>query len=215
MRCDEPIALGLVGDVGEFDADGAAVGGSELVDEVAEGSVEWPAEIALGDALVHVGGRQAELGEIEQGMGRAIVAEGIEVGDEMAELAVGVDEVFGFDAGFGLAGIELAGVGLAGGVECAGEAGGASAGGFEAGEECLPIRVYRSGVGLVLLIEPVDVVGIVTIDDVEGFHNGSNSRLPEELKPLIIGSSRIGTLALSLTRRRSDSNPRLQHIWSG
>ena len=72
---DQPIALGLVGDVDELDAERAAIGGAELFDQIAKRAVERALKIALGDALVHVGGRQAELGKIQQGMRRAIVAE--------------------------------------------------------------------------------------------------------------------------------------------
>ena len=69
----------------------------------------------------------------------------------MTEFAIRMDEVFGFDAGAGAAGVKLFRSGLAIGAESAGQAGGASAGGFETGEECLPVGIDRSGIGLVLL----------------------------------------------------------------
>ena len=81
---EEPIALGFVGDIGELDADGAAIGGAQLGEKIAKGSVERAEEIAVGDAFVQIGEPEAELAEFEERMGVAVVAEGVELGDEVA-----------------------------------------------------------------------------------------------------------------------------------
>src|SRR5438477_187840 len=66
---DEPVALGLVADVGELDADGAAVGVAELFDQVAEGAVGGALEAGGLDVAVEVVGGDVELGGVEQGVG--------------------------------------------------------------------------------------------------------------------------------------------------
>src|ERR1700722_19647057 len=88
----EPIALGLVGDAGEFDAEGSAVGCAEFFDQFAQCPTGPTGEAAAGYGAVEVSGGDSKICQFEQWMMRAIVAERVEVGDEMAEFAVGMDE---------------------------------------------------------------------------------------------------------------------------
>ena len=99
----------FVGDVHEFDAERAAIGRPELVDQIAKRAVERTLKIGVRDPLVHVGIGSGRTGKVEQGMAWPVVAERIEVGDEMAQLAIGMNQVFGFDTDPSLGGIGLVG----------------------------------------------------------------------------------------------------------
>jgi hypothetical protein len=90
---DEPFPLGFVGDVHELDADRAAVGRPQLLDQVAQGAVGRPQERPRSHLPVQVVDRQPELRQLQEGVRRAVVTERVEPGDEMAQLAVGVDQV--------------------------------------------------------------------------------------------------------------------------
>src|SRR5205823_12142766 len=90
----EPFALALVRDVGqEFRAERAAVGEAQFLDQVAQRPVERAVKTAADNLLVQVIGREAELRQVEQRMGGSVVAERIELGDEVPQLAVAVYEI--------------------------------------------------------------------------------------------------------------------------
>src|SRR5450755_1555952 len=94
-----------------------------------------------------------------------IVTEGIEIGDEMPQLAVGMNQGLRFNAGPSFRRADLLGS-----PEGPGQALRPAAGRSKTREKCLPVWVYRTRVRLVLFIQPVDVVRIRTIDDVKRFH---------------------------------------------
>ena len=89
----EPVALRLVGDADELNAERAAVGQAELLDQVAERAVGRAVESADADFAIQVRVCHSEVGQIEQWVVRAIVPERIEMGDEMSKLAIAVDQV--------------------------------------------------------------------------------------------------------------------------
>ena len=76
-----------------------------------------------------------------------------------------MDQVFDFNAGFGVMGLRGFLV-----AEGAGKGDGFAAGCFETGEEGSPVGVDGVGVGLILLVELVDVVGVCPVDEVQRFH---------------------------------------------
>jgi hypothetical protein len=82
-------------------------------------------------------GGQAELAQFQQRMAGAVVAERIEIGDEVAQFAVGVDQVLYFDAGGGVGGLGPS----AGRRQRRPMPPPLAAGGFESGEEGLPMRL--------------------------------------------------------------------------
>ncbi len=94
-----------------------------------------------------------------------IVAERIEIGDEMPQFAVGMNQVLGFNAG-----ARLVRAWLFGGVESSREVRRTAAGSGKTREKRLPIWVYRTRVGLILFVQTVDVVRVGAIDNVKRFH---------------------------------------------
>jgi hypothetical protein len=88
----QPRADARVLDVHVFDADGAAVGLAQRLEQVAQGCWAKADERAGIDDAIEVGIAQAELGEFQQRVAGAPLAERIEVGEEVAEVAIGVDE---------------------------------------------------------------------------------------------------------------------------
>src|ERR1700722_14979173 len=103
-----------------------------------------------------------------------IVAKGIEVRDEMPQLAVRLNQIFGLNPRAGLARVRLIRT-----PEPAGQARRPCPAvpaprpaprRFKSCKKCLPVWIYRTRVRLVLLVQPVDVIRIRSIDDVKRFH---------------------------------------------
>src|SRR5205823_10876742 len=88
----EPAADARVLDVQVLDADGAAVGLAEGVEQLAQGGARQADEVAGVEGAVEIAFVEAELGEVQQRVAGALLAERVEVGQEVAEVAVGVDE---------------------------------------------------------------------------------------------------------------------------
>src|SRR5689334_10105110 len=89
----EPIPLGFIADAGELDADRAAIGQPELLDQVAECAIGLPQKAAMPDDSIEVAGIHPEVVQMKQGMIRAIMPEGVQVSCRMSYLAVGVDQI--------------------------------------------------------------------------------------------------------------------------
>ncbi len=70
-----------------------AIGGLQLGEQVAQGAVGFAAKVGLADDAIKISIAHAELFEFEQGMAVAMVAQRIELGDEMAKFAVRVNQV--------------------------------------------------------------------------------------------------------------------------
>src|SRR5208283_2953528 len=70
-----------------------AVSRAEFVDEVAQRAVAWAAKIAVRNPLVQIIAGQAKLAQVEQGMAGTVVAERVEIGDEMPQFAVGMHQI--------------------------------------------------------------------------------------------------------------------------
>ncbi len=89
----EPVALLVVADVDQLDTEGTAVGFAQRLDELTERHVGETAERAGRNRSTEVVRAEAETLELEIGMGSRAVAEWVEVGDEVAEVAIRLDEV--------------------------------------------------------------------------------------------------------------------------
>ncbi len=89
----QPRAPLLVGDRQILDAERAAVGLGERRDELAERAAGAAAERLPVHDPVEIASVEAELLELQERVVTWAVAERIEVGDEVAELTVGVDEL--------------------------------------------------------------------------------------------------------------------------
>ena len=89
----EPFANLRVGDVHVFDADGSAVGFAEGVDQLAERAAFEAEEMAGVERLVHVEFGEPEAGEVELRREGRRRAERIKRRQEVAQAAVGVDEL--------------------------------------------------------------------------------------------------------------------------
>ncbi len=87
----QPVALGRVLDVHEFGADGAAVGLLQSVDNLPQGGA-LPQETQRMKGALEVGLFQAESGQVEQRMGDRAGGKGIGAGEQVADVAVAVDE---------------------------------------------------------------------------------------------------------------------------
>jgi hypothetical protein len=166
---DEPLALGLLGDVEVLDGEGAGVRvrqrRQELLDgglvEAAEARLHHRAQIALGDA---------ELRQSQQRVRAGALAERVEVGHQVAVQAVRVHEVRHVEHV-----ARPAGPARIGGR--AGPRGRRALGGVvEAGEVDGPHRVDRRRVVTVLLVDRVDVRGARSGDDVERIHSADLGR---------------------------------------
>ena len=132
------------------------------------------AEVGALDDAVQVGLAEAELRRLEQRMAGAAVAERIEVGDEVAELAVGVDQVEDADDGLGAApGGRAATAADAATVRARAVRTGAVAvrGHLEAGEEQRPALVDGARVGPVASVLLLDVVRVRTAHEIEVGHD--------------------------------------------
>ena len=71
-----------------LDADGPAVRLAQRLEQVAQGDAAKAEERGGIDGAIEVGVGEAELGELEEGMRGAPLAEGVEVGEEMADVPV-------------------------------------------------------------------------------------------------------------------------------
>ena len=79
-------------DVQVLDADVAAVGVPENRDDLAQAERTWAAEMAGVVHLIEILFTQTEGLELEQGVGLEVVVERVEVGNQVAQVAVGEDE---------------------------------------------------------------------------------------------------------------------------
>ena len=134
------------------------------MNDFAHGGAEAAADAFGGDDAAHIGFFDVEFREFEEGMVGHVVAEGVEVGDEVAELAVGVDEVGDLHEAAG-AFLELGGVlrREAWGGGRGRLAAGGCAGELKACEEIGPLGVDGLAVlfgGLVLAFDEFDVAGV-------------------------------------------------------
>jgi hypothetical protein len=160
----DPRFLLLVGRRHRVRAEGAAVGAAQAVEQPLQRPVGLAAEGAEADALLEVLVGEAELGELEKRMARDVVAEGIELCQVVAPVAVGTHE--GDDALVGaltlatLVALRGDVLGLAGLVLLVA----AAEADVEAAEEGDPFGVERGGIGQILLVELVDVVGVGAAD---------------------------------------------------
>ena len=150
-------ALHLVGDVGELDAERAAVGLGKRRNELAQRAARAAAERLPVHDPVEITRLEAELLELQKGVVARAVAERIEVGDEVAKLAVGVDELS-----------DLGG---------ARRRAGAAAREIVAREEQSPALADGGGIALPVTVERFHVRRIRTNDLVEGQHG-----VPETLR---------------------------------
>ena len=146
----EPVPLDLVGDVHVLDAEGAAVGGAQEPNQLAQRGVRTAAEAGTLDGALEVVFVEAELAQRQQGMIGLVVAERVEVGDQVAELPVGVDEVEDAERALGPG---------ACGVTVGGE--------LEAGEELRPVFSDRAGVAAKLPVQLLDVIGVRPKDQIQ------------------------------------------------
>jgi len=156
----QPGALVLVEDVHVLDAKGAAIRGPQTGDQVAQGRARAALERRAIHHPIEVGVREPELRRLEQGVARLVVAQRIQVGDQVAELAIGVNQVE--DADVALEG-RLGAYG--GGVRPV------APGRFEAGKEQRPMRPDRRRVAQILLVQAVNVIGIRPIDEIQVGHH--------------------------------------------
>src|SRR5436190_7525550 len=156
----EPDALLLVLDVHVLDAERAAVGGLQASDQVADAGARAAAEAAARDDAVEILVAEAELRGLEERMPCGLRRERVQIGDQMPELAVGVDQVE--DADDRRAGRARRGR-ADGGPVAAGPQ-------LEAREEERPLLADRARVGLVAAVLLGDVVLVGERDAVDAFH---------------------------------------------
>ena len=90
----QPVPLLGVFNMGELDADGPAIGAGKMVDDLPKRSFVRQARQTLGGKrAIEVVRSQAEVGEVEFGLRRGAFAEGVQVGEEVAPDAVGIDQL--------------------------------------------------------------------------------------------------------------------------
>ena len=159
----EPDALLLVLDVHVLDAERAAVGRLQARDQVADAGARAAAEAAARDDAVEILVAEAELRGLEERMPRGLRRERVQVGDQVPELAVGVDQVEDADDGR---------AGRGGHPRCHPADGRSVAAGtqLEAREEERPLFADRARVGLVAAVLLGDVVLVGERDAVDAFH---------------------------------------------
>jgi len=142
--------------VHELDAEGAAVSFAEVGKDIAEGP--WPSategsgvEHAVEIGLAEAEGGQGEIGVLVWGD-----AEGVEVGEGVAEGAVGKEEII--EAGLGK---NIAGGGGGGGTVAGWRAELATE--FKALEEAAPDGLHRGWIGFPLLVELLEKIGVAWV----------------------------------------------------
>ena len=96
-------------------------------------------------------------------MRRPVVAERVELGDEMPELAVGVNEVVDAGRQQSLCMGRLTRMRTAGGLI-------SGCPRVKSREKRLPLRIDRAGISLILGVELIDVLGVTAIYDVKRLH---------------------------------------------
>src|SRR5437867_2207800 len=158
----EPDALLLVLDVHVLDAERAAVGGLEARDQVADAGARAAAEAPARDHAVEVLLAEAEFRGLEERMARGLRRERVQVGDQVPELAVGVDQVKHTDDGG-------AGRGRGGRADRGPVAAGPQ---LEAREEERPLLADRARVGLVAAVQLGGVVLVGERGAVDRLHAG-------------------------------------------
>src|SRR5881296_3354815 len=163
----EPDALLLVLDVHVLDAEPAAVGRLQARDQVADAGARAAAEAAARDDAVEVPVAEAELRGLEERMPRGLRRERVQVGDQMPELAVGVDQVE--DADDGRAGRGRDGRARGRRADHRPVAAGAQ---LEAREEERPLLADRARVRLVAAVLLGDVVLVGERRAVDRLHAG-------------------------------------------
>src|SRR5438034_483233 len=179
----EPDALLLVLDVHVLDAERAAVGRLEARDQVADAGARAAAEAAARDHAVEVLLAEAELGGLEERMARGLRRERVQVGDQVPELAVGVDQVE--DADDGGAGRSRGGRARRRRADQRPVAAGAQ---LEAREEERPLLADRARVRLVAAVLLGDVVLVGERRAVDRLHADPSFSVPAP--SLLPGSGR-------------------------
>jgi hypothetical protein len=161
----EPLALIAVGDVDELHADAAAIGIAQFRQQVAQRAVGRTVEAAAPDDAIQVRLRHPEVVQVQQRMIRPIVAKRIEVGDEVTQLAIAVNQVEYPHRQRDGSGNVRAGGGLLGR-----DLGRSHQAGIEAGEERLPLLAHRARVLAIALVNAIDVFGVGTVGQVKRLH---------------------------------------------
>ena len=140
----------------ELDAEGAAVSFAEVGKDIAEGP--WPSatEGSGVENAVEVGLAEAEGGQGEIGVLVWGDAEGVEVGEGVAEGAVGKEEII--EAGLGK---NIAGGGGGGGTVAGWRAELATE--FKALEEAAPDGLHRGWISFPLLVELLEKIGVAWV----------------------------------------------------
>src|SRR5437667_228384 len=158
----EPLALLLVRDVEVLDAERPAIGPPAAFDQLPEWRATETLEPAAFDHPLHVVRGETELGGVEQRMAHGARLERVQVSDQMAELAEGMDQV----RGVGYADRRRAGRLDQGGGHLA-----VVARQLETGEESRPALVDGGGIGLVAAILLGHVVLVRQRHPVEAVHD--------------------------------------------
>ena len=147
----QPVAPRLVGDVHVLDAERAAVGLAQRGDQIAQRRRRISRQRLGADRVIEVGFAEPEVREIQQRMGVDVVAERIELSDQVPELAVRADQR------------ECA----AGGLAARGGPAAPLRGQVEPGEEDRPIRGHGVGIDLEARVHVLDVRRIGTLDRIQ------------------------------------------------
>src|SRR5207244_1859964 len=79
----------LVGDIDDLDAQGAAIGFAQGTDQSSQGAVAFAHEGTHIHRPVQIGLAQAEVGELEHRIAVPVITKRIELGNQVAELAIG------------------------------------------------------------------------------------------------------------------------------
>src|SRR5262249_16130924 len=162
----EPLALSAVRDIRELDAEATAIRIAQLFQQVTQRAVGWTIKAAATDDAIQIGIRHSEVIQVQQRLIWPIVAEGVQVGNEMPQLAVGMDRIEDanrerarrFDFG---AGGELRGA-------CGGRRGfRAVYARLKSGKKRLPLLAHRPRVFAILLPQPVDELGVGAVDKIK------------------------------------------------
>jgi hypothetical protein len=180
----EPAAGVLILDVRVFHADMAAIDLVERCEDVAKLQLAAAGEVADVECGVEVGLGEAEVTQRELGRGRGRVAERVEMRLDMADGAIGVDEVV--DAGL-LGRVDDGAGGRAGrGLTVAAEG--------KALEERAPGRIDRVGVVEPALVIFLDEAGVGAFGDRDGIHgNELGRRAKGDRLPITRSNSKRGT----------------------
>ncbi len=197
----QPLPRGLVGDVHVLDAEGAAVRLAKRRHQLAQGDSPQSFEGAGIHHPVEIGLGEAEFLKLEQRMGTRISLERLEVGHQVSELAVGMDQVGGGRPAGGAAGSDW------------------WATPFVTGEHEGPPLVDRTRIAAVVLIQGLDIVGACPGDRVEHIHRVVTGGLGHESSVCslhgIFKDSRLGALGFAWPASRPDQRRRPPTVSTG